>query len=54
MTTSAQAAEPALPARPTTASARFAGRMGVGLFLFFLFKGLLWLAVPGALAWLSL
>lgn len=30
---------------------RFAGKMGVLLFLFFLVKGLLWLIVPAGLAW---
>lgn len=44
----------ASPTQPTPRrSSRFAGKLGVGLFLFFLIKGLLWLIIP-ALAGLGL
>jgi len=38
------------PGRSAGGPRRWAGRLGVAAFLFFLIKGLLWLAVPGVLA----
>ena len=40
--------------RQTTAAARWTKRVGVGAFLFFLVKGLLWLIVPAVLAYCAM
>ena len=54
MSSPALTAKASRPTQRTSLPSRLAGRLGVGVFVLFLIKGLLWLAVPGALAWLSL
>jgi len=40
--------------RHDSSAARWSKRVGIGAFLFFLFKGLLWLIVPAIIAYCAM
>jgi hypothetical protein len=40
--------------RPDSSAARWSKRVGIGAFLFFLVKGLLWLIVPALIAYCAM